>query len=150
LNGSEVAPGYESAPAHAAKTLCRRRKLVNITHALAALAAVMAAAETHAQLLPVEPVVSVQQLPELARFKPFNSTPMAHRTLAGRRGGDGVLNQNRLKGVVADNSASHLTTGSNTISEGAFAGASGLPMVIQNSGNNVLIQNSTIVNVQIK
>ena len=38
----------------------------------------------------------------------------------------------------------------NTVSSGAFAGTAGLPMVIQNSGNNVLIQNATIVNVQIK
>ena len=47
-------------------------------------------------------------------------------------------------------SASNVTTGSNVISDGAFAGIGGLPMVIQNSGNNVLIQNATIVNVQLK
>jgi hypothetical protein len=38
----------------------------------------------------------------------------------------------------------------NVISDGAFSGSVGLPMVIQNSGNNVLIQNATIVNVQLK
>ena len=34
------------------------------------------------------------------------------------------------------------------VDERAFNGAAGVPMVIQNSGNNVLIQNATIVNVQ--
>ena len=70
--------------------------------------------------------------------------------LANRRGGDRVFNDSRLKGVVADNKASNLTTGMNVISEGAFAGSTGMPTVIQNSGNNVLIQNATIVNVQVK
>ena len=52
--------------------------------------------------------------------------------------------------MVAENEAHHLTTGSNAISDGAFAGASGLPIVVQNSGNNVLIQNSTILNLNVK
>ena len=52
--------------------------------------------------------------------------------------------------MVANNSASNITTGTNVISEGAFSNSVGLPTVIQNSGNNVLIQNATIVNVQIK
>lgn len=51
---------------------------------------------------------------------------------------------------MRDNQAYNLTTGGNLISEGAFAGSSGFATVIQNSGNNVLIQNSTIVNVQFK
>jgi hypothetical protein len=70
--------------------------------------------------------------------------------LDSRRGGTNASNDMRLDGVVGSNSASNLTTGANTISTGSFAGASGLPVVIQNSGNNVLIQNATIVNVQIK
>ena len=37
-------------------------------------------------------------------------------------------------------------TGNNTVSNGAFAGATGFATVIQNSGNNVIIQNATIVN----
>jgi hypothetical protein len=41
-------------------------------------------------------------------------------------------------------------TGNNTITEGSFSNASGLPMVIQNTGANVLIQNATIVNIQFK
>ena len=80
----------------------------------------------------------------------FGSKPMTAAALATKRGGDRVFNEAQLKGVVTDNQASNLTTGMNVISEGAFAGSSGLSTVIQNSGNNVLIQNATIVNVQLK
>lgn len=52
-------------------------------------------------------------------------------------------------GTVSDNRAVDVVTGSNAIRDGAFANASGLPIVIQNTGANVLIQNATIVNVQL-
>lgn len=84
------------------------------------------------------------------RRNPFNGKPMAPDALAAKRGGDGVFNDQQLKGMVANNSASNIATGTNIISEGAFSNSVGLPTVIQNSGNNVLIQNATIVNVQIK
>ncbi|KXB32693.1 hypothetical protein AT959_00380 [Dechloromonas denitrificans] len=71
--------------------------------------------------------------------------------LASLRGGaEQVNSENALEGLVRDNQAYNLKTGSNLVSDGSFAGSSGLATVIQNSGNNVLIQNSTIVNVQIK
>ena len=94
-------------------------------------------------LLPAAQAATVQG-------SPFGSKPMTVEALATKRGGDRVFNDNQLKGVVADNQASNLTTGTNVISEGAFAGSAGLSTVIQNSGNNVLIQNATIVNVQLK
>ncbi len=81
---------------------------------------------------------------------PFGSQPVSNSTLSAKRGGERVFNDAQLKGVVSNNVASNLTTGMNVISEGAFSGSSGLPLVVQNSGNNVLIQNSTIVNVQLK
>lgn len=70
------------------------------------------------------------------------------RTLARFSGGAEVSQGMTLIGTVSDNSASHVVTGSNAISSDSFSGAAGLPMVIQNTGNNVLIQNATIVNVQ--
>jgi len=97
----------------------------------------------------VPPSIAAAAPPDLRRT-PFGSAPLDPSILAKRRGGDRVFNDSRLKGVVADNKASNLTTGMNVISEGAFAGSSGMPTVIQNSGNNVLIQNATIVNVQVK
>ena len=44
----------------------------------------------------------------------------------------------------------NVTTGANFITDGAFSNAGGVPMVVQNTGNNVLIQNSTILNIQVK
>ncbi|MBN9423284.1 MAG: hypothetical protein BGO63_19565 [Candidatus Accumulibacter sp. 66-26] len=60
------------------------------------------------------------------------------------------LNKNQSTGTVTDNQAYNLTTGNNLITDGSLAGASGFSTVIQNSGNNVLIQNSTIINLQVK
>ena len=61
---------------------------------------------------------------------------------------DTVLNDTRLNGDVANNSATNVNTGSNTIDAGSFANMSGIPVVIQNSGANVLIQNATVINLQ--
>lgn len=61
-----------------------------------------------------------------------------------------TTNNANLSGVVSGNSAVNVVTGSNTIDAGAFANMSGIPVVIQNSGANVLIQNATIVNLQFK
>ncbi|TCS37949.1 hypothetical protein EDC30_103241 [Paucimonas lemoignei] len=73
--------------------------------------------------------------------------------LEQHRGGSSV---NAIKseavsnGLLQDATATNVATGNNTIADGAFSHAIGLPIVIQNSGANVLIQNSTIVNVQFR
>jgi len=84
------------------------------------------------------------------RVNPLGLKPLDKEALARRRGGTEVFNDMKLRGVVADNQATNVVTGGNVISEGSLAGAAGLPTVIQNTGNNVLIQNATIVNVQMK
>jgi hypothetical protein len=69
------------------------------------------------------------------------------------RGGTDTYNINNnanLNGVVTGNSAWNVVTGSNSIDSGAFANMQGIPVVIQNSGANVLIQSATIVNLQFK
>ncbi len=72
-------------------------------------------------------------------------------TLEKARGGSEVIsNEARLSGVVSNNSATHITTGANIIQSNSFANASGIPVVIQNSGANVLIQNATVINLQLK
>lgn len=70
--------------------------------------------------------------------------------LASLSGGADVSAKITLNGTVSDNHADHVVTGSNAISAGSFQGAAGVPMVIQNTGNNVLIQNATIINVQFR
>ncbi|UWX04850.1 hypothetical protein H1235_17255 [Pseudoxanthomonas sp. NC8] len=64
------------------------------------------------------------------------------------RGGDDTIESNTsVDGSVHDNTADHVVSGSNFISDDAFAGASGLNTVIQNSGSNVLIQNGMSIQV---
>lgn len=69
-------------------------------------------------------------------------------TLAQLRGGTQVTETMTLSGSVDHNTDNQVVTGFNLIDGNAFGGAAGVPMVIQNSGNNVLIQNATIINVQ--
>lgn len=73
---------------------------------------------------------------------------ISDKELAEDRGGT-ETNTNYSTGTVSGNVASQLTTGSNMISQGSFSNSSGIPIVIQNTGNNVLIQNSTILNLQL-
>jgi len=78
----------------------------------------------------------------------FAAPPVAEDTLSTFRGGAQVRNSMDLNGTTDHNSAYEVTTGTNTVSGGSFANMSGLPIVIQNSGANVLIQNAVILNVQ--
>jgi hypothetical protein len=76
---------------------------------------------------------------------------LSDNRLSAQRGGqDAQLGEIKARSVVTDNTAHHLTTGTNTITDGAFSQTSGMPMVIQNSGNNVSIQNSTVLNLQLR
>jgi hypothetical protein len=81
----------------------------------------------------------------------FGTAQSDSSTLAQLRGGsDLVANDMKLRGTVAGNVASDVVSGANVISTGAFANVSGIPIVIQNSGANVLIQNATIINLQMR
>jgi hypothetical protein len=81
--------------------------------------------------------------PEASLF----AQPVDSEVLSGVRGRAQVRNSMTLDGVTADNSARNVNTGSNRIDSGSFANMSGLPIVVQNSGANVLIQNAVILNV---
>jgi hypothetical protein len=59
-----------------------------------------------------------------------------------------TTNVSDVDGRVDGNTAINAITGGNLMDGGAFGNAAGLSTVIQNSGNNVLIQNSTVVSVQ--
>lgn len=68
-----------------------------------------------------------------------------------RESGSGFVQSNQtITGTVSGNTASQLSTGSNSITGDSFSGSTGLPSVVQNTGNNVLIQTGVIVNVQLK
>ena len=73
--------------------------------------------------------------------------------LDNARGREGVdiftLNNQNVRATLTDNQANNNVNGANIIDHGSFTQASGITSVIQNSGNNVIIQDSTIVNVTI-
>lgn len=131
--------------------------------ALASGAGAASGGDANIALAPIEPqaipIVLSVALPELfevtppeapRRQTPFGA-PLAAEQLAALRGGtETVSNEAALSGLVSGNSAINVSTGANTIDGAAFANVSGIPIVIQNTGANVLIQNATIVNLQLK
>ncbi|MGY6275506.1 hypothetical protein [Methylomonas sp. MgM2] len=58
-----------------------------------------------------------------------------------------VLSKSTAIAILEGNSATSNVSGFNSIDNGSFAGASGMFSIIQNSGNNVIIQDSTVYNV---
>lgn len=77
--------------------------------------------------------------------------PVSSAVLDSQRGGTDTdpttVNANFLNAKLYDNTAKNNVTGNNSILGNAFAGASGIPIVIQNSGNNVVIQNGMVLNL---
>jgi hypothetical protein len=61
-----------------------------------------------------------------------------------------IHNTNDLDAALYDNSAMDVVTGGNQVADGSLANNAGLATVIQNSGNNVLIQNAVILNIQMQ
>jgi hypothetical protein len=109
--------------------------------AIGSLAAAPVAAQTAATEVPV--TVAAQQQAA------FEATPVDADTLSTFRGGAQTVNNDAtLSGTTADNSARNVSTGSNSINGGAFDNMTGIPVVIQNSGANVLIQNALILHLQ--
>jgi hypothetical protein len=80
--------------------------------------------------------------------------PIPSEQLDTQRGGADThaftINANVLNARLNDNAAIDNVTGDNSISGNAFAGASGLPIVFQNSGNNVIMQSGTVLNLTLK
>lgn len=111
-------------------------------------AAPAAWAEEEGTVLRGETERFVPQPPPVSNL--FGRATLDENDLAGQRGGaDSHLSEIRAIGSVSEVSASDLVTGHNIVTDRALAGASGMPMFIQNSGNGVLIQNAVIVNVEI-
>lgn len=70
--------------------------------------------------------------------------------LSTNRGGSALqINEMRLDSKLYNNQAIANVTGSNFVTQDAFSGASGFSTVVQNSGNNVIIQNATILNISL-
>jgi hypothetical protein len=89
-----------------------------------------------------------------------NSSPLSDSDLDVQRarGSGDAINIGEINAQISEigqnakldhNVVENSTTGGNTVSNGAFTGASGFATVIQNSGNNVIIQDATIVNYSV-
>jgi len=87
----------------------------------------------------------------------FALAPAPASTLEQLRGGsesvappiNNIASDTQLRGTTDNNVATNVVTGNNAI-QSSFSNAAGVPVVIQNSGANVLIQNATVVNLQFK
>lgn len=76
--------------------------------------------------------------------------PVPDSGLSQHRGGSArQISEMRLDSKLIDNQAIANITGSNFVTQSAFSGASGFSTVVQNSGNNVIIQNATILNLSL-
>ncbi|MGF1684517.1 carbon storage regulator [Photobacterium minamisatsumaniensis] len=85
-----------------------------------------------------------------------NSDLLNEDVMTDTRGGeyelkiDNIHASSEMLGDVAGNSAYNNTTGNNIIDGGALSNSSGVFNIVQNTGNNVLIQNATVVNLTLK
>ena len=85
----------------------------------------------------------------------MDATPMSTEQLADSSGRQGIplqlqINDNQQNANVSDNLLSgNVVTGNNSISDNAFGTMSGVATVIQTTGNQVVIQDSTQINILI-
>lgn len=94
--------------------------------------------------------LAAAQDPASAAAETLFERAVANEYLATQRGGAQVMNLMDLDAALHHNSARSNLTGDNTVSSGAFANSSGVVNVVQNSGNNVIIQNATILNLDLR
>lgn len=101
--------------------------------------------------LAAQPAAAQQQAVSVKATAPDFGVSLTDDRLGANRGGSDLMKtEMSLSGTTAHNNAEQVYTGGNTISAGSFANTSGIPIVIQNSGANVLIQNATILNLQMR
>lgn len=74
-----------------------------------------------------------------------NSRGAADTTFTAEALGVAVLN-----GIAANNNAAGSVTGNNSISRDAFSNASGVSFVVQNSGNNAVVNAAMVINLSIQ
>jgi hypothetical protein len=99
-------------------------------------------------LLCVQPSLAGNQI--LSSFSEETLVSDSELSVQSGQGVDGSVirsNAQLTNNVINVGSGASVTNGNNIVSDHAFSGVDGIPTVVQNSGNNVIIQNSTIVNM---
>jgi hypothetical protein len=97
-----------------------------------------------------QPASAAPEAPQPAAGAAFGAAADDDLLERARGGSDLTVIDTKLTGAVAGNAATNVTTGWNVIQGGSFANMSGIPIVVQNTGANVLIQNATVINLQLK
>lgn len=104
----------------------------------------------YAFILVIKPVTATETESDTLTFN--ENTSVMLEELDGARGQGGVFdisNNADLNAVLTDNSAANSVTGFNVIDQNSFNDAQGVFSIIQNTGNNVIIQDSTIITITI-
>jgi len=100
-------------------------------------------------IVPAVPIVSAEDL--TSQEQVAVTSTLSEEELETQRGGQAIsINETTMGAVMQDNTLTSSITGANTISGDAFTGANGFVTVIQNSGNQVIIQDSTIINLTLQ
>ncbi|WIG56248.1 MAG: hypothetical protein OJF61_002036 [Rhodanobacteraceae bacterium] len=107
-------------------------------------------AAPHTVLVPIPARAPAHSAAPVSSPAPGLGPSVGNAELARLNGGTSTYDTITLNGTVSNTTTTDAVTGLNEIGGGAFANAVGFPMVIQNSGNSVLIQNATIINVQMQ
>ncbi len=75
--------------------------------------------------------------------------PLSDDELEARSGGQAtgfqVINDSVFNADISNNALNSGSTGDNAVNDSAFTDLSGFALIIQNSGNNVIIQNTTVI-----
>ncbi|SHO43662.1 hypothetical protein SAMN02745220_00460 [Desulfopila aestuarii DSM 18488] len=87
----------------------------------------------------------------------FFGKPVSGEDLSALSGGQNIdidninmlINRMNLNSELENNVLQSTTTGINVLTSGAFANANGISTVIQNSGNQVIINSALILNVRL-
>jgi hypothetical protein len=80
---------------------------------------------------------------------PFGSAAISEDAMSKLRGGDSPVQISDQNATSAGNTCVVCVSGGNNVGVSSFESATGIFTVIQNSGNNALLQNTTQVNVSI-
>jgi hypothetical protein len=81
-------------------------------------------------------------------------SPVAESVLDTSRGGDGFdwtqVGWIQLDATLSGNVVHSSVNGANTVGDTALSGVSGIATIIQNSGNQVVIQNALVLNLSLQ
>lgn len=105
-------------------------------------------AEQAGLVLPMRDMIDVSEIGQR-----ISATDMETQT--GRQGVqidemNNVLNSTESNALLGSNLLNSTSTGINSVSDNAFGNTSGIATIIQNSGNQNIIQNSLILNLSMK